>query len=108
MNATVKGKTINSEMAAIKLEESRRQLEGLLITWEQRNRGVADGRFPRSKAMRLVTSARGGTLMATGLLVVGAGGLLVLRPKLLTRALRAIPLSLVLRMAATRFINGRN
>jgi hypothetical protein len=59
-----------------------------------------DNRFPRSKAMRMLIGKPG--------LIVGAvavGGLVLLRPKLVRNALRALPTQALWRMLAERFLN---
>jgi hypothetical protein len=92
VEATRRGATAES-----KLRGSRRELRHLFLDPEGDH---SSRNFPRSKVMRLLTGSRGAAL-----LVIGAGGLFLLRPKLLTSVVRVLPLSALLRMAAVRFMN---
>ncbi len=87
----------NSASPALKIMESRAELEDLLVD-EPDDVNASPNFFPRSKTMRLLTSNRGMVLMA-----IVAGGLLILRPTLAKRAISMVPVNTMLRTVASRF-----
>jgi hypothetical protein len=90
----------NSTSAALKIMESRAELQRLLV--DNADEHAASGIFPRSKTLQLFTSNSGVVLMA-----IAAGGLILLRPTLIKRALRIVPLGAMVRMLATRFMRNQ-
>jgi hypothetical protein len=89
----------NLTSAQLKILESRTELERLLIDDQEESR--SSGSFPRSRTLRLLTSNRGIVLLA-----VVAGGALLLRPTLLKRAIRYVPMGPLLRMLTNRLLRN--
>jgi hypothetical protein len=87
---------IHNNRSIEQLRESRREMRRLWI--DEREPG--EDQFPRSKTLRLLMNARTVTLLG-----IGVGGLLLFRPAWIGRALRLVPVTSVLRMAATRLLN---
>jgi hypothetical protein len=87
-----------------RLARSRTRLRHLL-TPEDEDRGTearaANGDFPRSRTMRILTSGRTLTVLATV-----AGALLVARPQALTRLARLIPVATIARLLINRYVTG--
>jgi hypothetical protein len=90
----------NTTSAELKIVETRAELERLLI--DEPEHAQSSGVFPRSRTLKLLTS-HGGIVLLT----VAAGGLLVLRPSLIKRAIRFIPMGPVVSMLASRFLRNR-
>jgi len=83
----------------LRLDESRRELKDLFIPPEQPARGKF---IPRSKIMRALTGKGG-----LALLVAGAGGLLLAKPRMVKHLVRMMPLGAVARIAAVKFMTRR-
>jgi len=82
----------------VRLSDSRAQLRDMLDV--DREQPDEEDRFPRSKAMRMLTGKPG--------LIIGAvaiGGLILLRPRLVKNAVRALPTQALWRTLAERFLN---
>jgi hypothetical protein len=91
---------MKTDEAHLRLDESRRELKDLFDPpADPANRGEFS---PRSKIMRSLTGNGGLALLA-----VGAGGLLLAKPKLVMHFLRMIPVGALARMAAAKFMAGR-
>jgi hypothetical protein len=90
----------NTTAAKLKISQSRAELERLLI--DDPEHSASAGFFPRSRTLRLLTSNKGIVLLA-----LAAGGALLLRPVLLKRAIRFIPMGPLLQMLTTRFLRNR-
>ena len=93
MNATI------NTPAELKVMETRAELERLLIDDPDDSR--SSGMFPRSRTLQLLTSNKGVVLLA-----VAAGGLLLLRPRLLKSAIRFVPMGPILTMLTNRFFRN--
>ena len=91
MNATV------NTSAEVKIIGTRAELERLLI--DEPGHPRSSGTFPRSRTLQLLTSSKGVVLLA-----VAAGGLLLLRPTLIKRAIRFVPMGPLVNMLASRFL----
>jgi hypothetical protein len=91
----------DSAPAVIRMSRNREELQHIFIGEEETEGQSGAGRhaFPRSKTMRLLTGNGGIALLA-----IGAGSLLLMKPKLLMRAARMIPMSAVARMVAARIL----
>jgi hypothetical protein len=83
-----------------RLAASRRELQQLLSPDSEA--AAINNPFPRSNTMRLLMAHKGKALV-----VAGAGGLLLMRSRLLRHALRAIPVGAVTRMFAVKMLNGK-
>jgi hypothetical protein len=89
-----------------RLAQSRAEIQALLDPPPQGDRlhGVESGppgQFPRSRTMRMLMSGQG--LGAVGAL---AGGLMVARPSLLWKVVRAVPTRTIARMLVLRAIGA--
>jgi hypothetical protein len=91
--------TTSTTSAKLKIRESRAELERLLIDDPDHNQ--TSGSFPRSRTLRLLTSNRGIVLLA-----LAAGGLLLMRPTLIKRAIRFVPMGPLAHMLAARFLRN--
>jgi hypothetical protein len=89
----------NATSAELKISESRAELERLLI--DDPDHAQSSGVFPRSRTLRLLTSNRGIVLLA-----IAAGGALLLRPRLIKRVIRFVPMGPLLSMLTTRLLRN--
>lgn len=89
----------DSDATHSRMDESRRELKDLFAPPDQPARGVFR---PRSKIMRSLTGNGGLALLA-----VGAGGLLLAKPRLVKHFVRMIPIGTLARMAAMKFMARR-
>ena len=88
------------DQAHSRLDASRRELLDLFDPpVDSQDRGDFK---PRSKIMQALTGNGG-----LALLVAGAGGLLLAKPKLAMHVIRMIPVGAIARMAAAKFMAGR-
>lgn len=87
--------------SAMTITESRAELRRLLHEEATEQPRSADA-FPRSKTMRFLKS-RG----AIGLAAAVAGGVLLAKPGLAVKALRIIPVNMLVRVLTARLISAR-
>jgi len=86
--------------AHLRLDESRRELKDL---FDPPADPLDRGEFkPRSKVMQVLTGNGG-----LALVLAGAGGLLLAKPRLAMQVVRMIPIGALARMAAAKFMAGR-
>lgn len=85
------------ELAAwSRLDKSREELQELFADAEEEQEYPTH--FPRSKTMRMLTSGKGMALLAF------VAGSIVIRPRLLKKVLRVVPIGALVRVATNRFI----
>lgn len=98
MSQTEQEISYHARSAENRLNSSRQELRDLFVEEkDEEARNNHSAQFPRSRIMRLLTGNGGMALLA-----VGAGGILLARPKLLMRAVRMVPMGALLRMFADK------
>ena len=88
-------------LAESKLDSTRDELRRLFVHEEEFEDPDAS-RFPRSKIVRMLTKGNALTYLA-----IGAGGFLLMKPKLLRSVIRVVPVGALVRLAIVRFMTRR-
>jgi hypothetical protein len=81
-----------------RLEQSRNELRQMMVESEERR--AQSGYFPRSKTMRMLAGGGGATMLA-----VGASALLLFKPGIVKAALRVLPVNMLVRMLAVKYLS---
>jgi hypothetical protein len=89
--------SIEGAVAEGRLEQSRNELRQMMVESEERR--AKSGYFPRSKTMRMLAGGGGATLLA-----IGASTLLLLKPQIAKSALKVLPVNMIVRMLAVKFL----
>jgi hypothetical protein len=87
-----------SSLPEVRLDESRRELKDLFDPPDE----ARNTAFPRSKLMRSFTGNG-----ALAWLALGAGGVLLAKPKLLMTVARMVPVGAIVRMATLKYLGRR-
>jgi hypothetical protein len=81
-----------------RLEQSRNELRQMMVESEERR--AKTGYFPRSKTMRMLAGGGGATMLA-----IGASTLLLMKPQIVRSALKVLPVNMIVRMLAVKFLS---